>query len=1163
MRAEHTPGGGMTLMIYDAWDRPVLSQSATMREQNAQQWAYTKYDYLDRAVVSGIYVTTSSEADLRESARSTTTRYIGTTTSGGIGYNLTVGFPSVSEGTVRSVSYYDNYGFPHADDAGYGAGGKSYRSKVKGLLTGGMSRKLDDNTWLKDVTYYDEQYRPIVITSDNHQGGTDRLTTQYRNTVNDEVLSSSLEHDGAEEHTIKQSFSYDHVGRLKSETHQLDGAEVMTLASHTYNALGQSVQKQMNAGGNAAGSQTVDYRYHIRGWLTKINDLNDANDYFAEQLYYDYGFKEKQYNGNVAGVQWARAGGTAQAYGYLYDAADRITGADYRKQTQGAWASSPGAYSVENIGYDKNGNIKSLRRYGEVEGNLYALDDLDYQYAGNRLKAVDEQGDGQAILGFLDGTSAEEEYFYDAGGNLTRDDNKGIEAISYDPLLNLPLEVRMKKGTIFYSYDASGNKLSQRVEDKNGVLVSKTDYAGAFEYRDSELSLLHHAEGRMSFVEGSDGNYHFDLKDHLGNIRVTFSDKPTTQAAMASMELGAAPLEEALFSGVAESRQTLAFHNTTDASIQEPEPNQVATLLPGQEGPSKSVAVQAGDTVHLQVNARYETSPSQVQGLDGIATEVAGAVEKTAAGLESQGAGGSLNGIAASGALATGQEASVPKAYLNYLLYDEEYQLLDQGYVQVSEAAAVGKNNPEATAEELSLDVPISEDGFLYTYLSYEGPAGSVASSPAASSSLAANSGVPANGPIANNNIPVYFDDFTIEQQSYIVAVHDLYPFGADFDQSLDRVVGLNGKYSYQGKELIADLNLAVYDFHSRAYDPLLGRFTSPDPQNQFASGYVGMGNNPVMGIDPNGEFVFAVPVLLAAIKAGAIIGASVGAASYGLNWAITGEGNAGGLLKSTALGALGGAVAGGVGNAISQLGVAAIGNATGLGAGLANLGFQATSTTASSIASNLVTGQNWDESFNIGVGPLTVPIRDGKFSFNPIDHVGNALTLYHHGRGFADATAGNANVSFDKTTLGFVFQAKNGSDGYVARTVGDNFGTARRGAVFLNSSDAIAAKAAQSDLASYLGRAPGTFSGGGNYKAYAAQALLNSPNQSLAVNYHEGTHIMQQRMMGNILTANLTYRFSQQSFNRSWQGYDFYRYYNSPFEREAFRRTYNIFFGQ
>lgn len=90
-----------------------------------------------------------------------------------------------------------------------------------------------------------------------------------------------------------------------------------------------------------------------------------------------------------------------------------------------------------------------------------------------------------------------------------------------------------------------------------------------------------------------------------------------------------------MFEGVAESRQTLAFYNTTDASSSEPQPNKVATLRPGQQGPTKSVAVHAGDTVRLKVNARYETVPSQVQGLEGVATEVAGAVQRSAAGLES------------------------------------------------------------------------------------------------------------------------------------------------------------------------------------------------------------------------------------------------------------------------------------------------------------------------------------------------------------------------------------------------------------------------------------------------------------------------------------------------------------------------------------------------
>ena len=69
----------------------------------------------------------------------------------------------------------------------------------------------------------------------------------------------------------------------------------------------------------------------------------------------------------------------------------------------------------------------------------------------------------------------------------------------------------------------------------------------------------------------------------------------------------------------------MAFHNTTDASTDEPDPNQVAALLPGQQGPAKSLLVHPGDTVRLKVNARYETVPSEVQGLEGLATEIAGA----------------------------------------------------------------------------------------------------------------------------------------------------------------------------------------------------------------------------------------------------------------------------------------------------------------------------------------------------------------------------------------------------------------------------------------------------------------------------------------------------------------------------------------------------------
>ena len=272
---------------------------------------------------------------------------------------------------------------------------------------------------------------------------------------------------------------------------------------------------------------------------------------------------------------------------------------------------------------------------------------------------------------------------------------------------------------------------------------------------------------------------------------------------MASMEMNAAPEEEAVFEGVAESRQTLAFHNTTDPSIQEPEPQQVATLMPGEQGPSKSLQVHSGDTIRLKVNARYETTPAQVQGLEGIATEVVGAVEKTASRLESSGVSEGINGLGATGALANDQQEA-PQAHLNYLVYDEDYQLVDQGFVAVSEAAAVGAKNPDAAPEELALEVPIEEDGFVYAYLS--------------------------NG-VANSSTPVYFDDFTVEQQSFIVQVDDFYPFGASFDQNQNRV--LANKYLYQDQELQNDLGLNWYQFKWRMHDPLLGRFTSVDPLSE------------------------------------------------------------------------------------------------------------------------------------------------------------------------------------------------------------------------------------------------------------------------------------------------------------------------------------------
>jgi hypothetical protein len=80
------------------------------------------------------------------------------------------------------------------------------------------------------------------------------------------------------------------------------------------------------------------------------------------------------------------------------------------------------------------------------------------------------------------------------------------------------------------------------------------------------------------------------------------------------------------------------------------------------------------------------------------------------------------------------------------------------------------------------------------------------------------------------------------------------------------------------------DAALAMYDFHARMYDPALGRFGSVDPQGQFASPYTGMGNNPVVGVDPDGELFF-VPILIGALIGGAInVGVGIATGSIDFN---------------------------------------------------------------------------------------------------------------------------------------------------------------------------------------------------------------------------------------------------------------------------------------
>ena len=62
-------------------------------------------------------------------------------------------------------------------------------------------------------------------------------------------------------------------------------------------------------------------------------------------------------------------------------------------------------------------------------------------------------------------------------------------------------------------------------------------------------------------------------------------------------------------------------------------------------------------------------------------------------------------------------------------------------------------------------------------------------------------------------------------------------------------------RHGYQGQYSEADSTTGWNAFELRMYDPLIGRWMSTDPYNQFASPYLGMGNNPISQTDPDGGY--------------------------------------------------------------------------------------------------------------------------------------------------------------------------------------------------------------------------------------------------------------------------------------------------------------------
>ncbi|MEM9678742.1 MAG: RHS repeat-associated core domain-containing protein [Bacteroidota bacterium] len=83
----------------------------------------------------------------------------------------------------------------------------------------------------------------------------------------------------------------------------------------------------------------------------------------------------------------------------------------------------------------------------------------------------------------------------------------------------------------------------------------------------------------------------------------------------------------------------------------------------------------------------------------------------------------------------------------------------------------------------------------------------------------------------------------------------DYYPFGMPLPL---RNLQSGYRYGYQGDyaEKEEEFEGSINSFELRLWDSRIGRWTTTDPAGQYHSPYLGMGNNPINGIDPDGAWV-------------------------------------------------------------------------------------------------------------------------------------------------------------------------------------------------------------------------------------------------------------------------------------------------------------------
>ena len=532
------PGCEPVRMVYDKSNALVLSQTGNQLADGTYWTAY-KYDSLRRLIYTAeVIMPISSHEELIEdySNKLIVESFSGESQTG---YSRNF-FTHVKQ--ILTVNYYDDYHHLPLISSNkrrnmiFAAfNGNATCANATGLLTGTRTYYLDGSgDYSETVYYYDYRGREIQRRTVNHMGGYSILSTRYdfSNNITD-TWSNQSTNIGIIT-TEHYQYTYDHANRPLTTTYTFNNESPIVLQSYNYDELGRVRSRHIHD-----GIDSIAFAYDIRSQITKINSSN-----YEQKYYYNLpcpignGTVTPAYNGNISATTWT-CDNQVNGYMYYYDNMNRLTSTYSILNNE--WGDY---YYSENFTYDAHGNITNLYRWDDYD----VIDNLYMTYNGNQLMQIEDTWETYNYEGkeyHDNNSSTEDDFAYDANGNMLNDLDRGIAAIRYN-LLNLPDTIQFADGNqIVHRYDAEGNRLSTDYYTRKlnipvplGKVFSAADSINKYHLtREAFLDncvytannrdlfgieFVHNPEGYIRYY-GPNEHYHFYyIKDLLGNVRETY-----------------------------------------------------------------------------------------------------------------------------------------------------------------------------------------------------------------------------------------------------------------------------------------------------------------------------------------------------------------------------------------------------------------------------------------------------------------------------------------------------------------------------------------------------------------------------------------------------------------------------------------------------------------